>query len=342
MRVNSDGTAFSGGKQTPLLRTDLLWTDDDAIAPRVWKMARTGAVEDDDLWLIAPEGHQILGGGDFNGDGAGDVAWRWGNEIHVTLISPEQNSVRTAIGGRPEKQGEVAADTQLAGIGDFNGDGRSDLLWRHGDRTLDLWFAGEKGNAARPTWSNGLPAADQPVEPVGDGWAVKGVADFNGDGYSDILWWHDATLRMDIWYMRHAIRIGNAYMGGLVIDTGWKIQAAGDLDADGRADLLWRHDTAAWLSVWFTGRYEVGQAGPTWMNNGYASGLDWKVQGVADFNGDGHADILWRHDTGPVGIWFMNGGVWIGATPQLLMHPSWRIAGHLPAAAPRLDSSPAP
>ena len=39
-----------------------------------------------------------------------------------------------------------------------------------------------------------------------------------------------------------------------------------------------------------------------------AFGSDWEFQGVADFNGDGRADILWRNATsGQVYLWLMNG-----------------------------------
>jgi hypothetical protein len=40
---------------------------------------------------------------------------------------------------------------------------------------------------------------------------------------------------------------------------------------------------------------------------------DWRVQGMADFNGDGRSDILWRNmnpaagDTDKLYIWMMNG-----------------------------------
>ena len=37
---------------------------------------------------------------------------------------------------------------------------------------------------------------------------------------------------------------------------------------------------------------------------------DWTIRRVADFSGDGKADILWRNSSsGQVYIWFMNGTV---------------------------------
>jgi hypothetical protein len=34
----------------------------------------------------------------------------------------------------------VSSAWQIEGIGDFNGDGKSDILWRHTDGTLAIWF----------------------------------------------------------------------------------------------------------------------------------------------------------------------------------------------------------
>jgi len=46
----------------------------------------------------------------------------------------------------------------------------------------------------------------------------------------------------------------------------------------------------------------------------------WAVEQVGDFDGDGKADILWRHTSGLLALWLMNGGsitssLGLGAVP---------------------------
>ena len=42
--------------------------------------------------------------------------------------------------------------------------------------------------------------------------------------------------------------------------------------------------------------------------------LDWTIAGIGDVDGDGKADLVWRHTSiGDVGGWLMN-GLTLGAT----------------------------
>ena len=81
---------------------------------------------------------------------------------------------------------------QVKGIGDFDGDGISDILW-------------QDTSSGRPTsgWTliwfmdGSTIASGEAVRLVGDpNWKVRGVGDFNGDGKADILW-QDEGLGMD-------------------------------------------------------------------------------------------------------------------------------------------------
>ncbi|HEV2044406.1 MAG TPA: FG-GAP-like repeat-containing protein, partial [Sphingomicrobium sp.] len=66
---------------------------------------------------------------------------------------------------------------------DFNGDGRSDILWRNTDGTLSNWLGTATGGF---TPNNANAAALVPTD-----WQVAGTGDFNGDGRDDILWRND-------------------------------------------------------------------------------------------------------------------------------------------------------
>src|SRR6266542_3776884 len=46
-----------------------------------------------------------------------------------------------------------------------------------------------------------------------------------------------------------------------------------------------------------SGRHRRARSGPN----------DWHIQGTGDFNGDGNSDVLWRHDSGQVYFWQMDG-----------------------------------
>jgi hypothetical protein len=67
---------------------------------------------------------------------------------------------------------------QVKGTGDFNGDGKSDILWQGKDGTAAVWLM--DGTTAT---SVGMVGTNP-----GPTWEIKGTGDFNGDGKSDILW----------------------------------------------------------------------------------------------------------------------------------------------------------
>jgi hypothetical protein len=52
---------------------------------------------------------------------------------------------------------------------------------------------------------------------------------------------------------------------------------------------------------------------------------DWTIQRIGDFNGDGKADILWRHTAGFVHLWVLNGASVIRASAVATVPPDWSI-----------------
>ena len=71
---------------------------------------------------------------------------------------------------------------------DFNGDGKSDVFWRHtSDGRNAIWLSGN--------------SATQPVVATvtEQSWQVVGVGDFDGDGKSDVFWRNSSDGRNAIW-----------------------------------------------------------------------------------------------------------------------------------------------
>ena len=73
-------------------------------------------------------------------------------------------------------------------VGDFNGDGKADILWRNSST----------GGAV--IWKSGLASTQQAVTAVTNlDWHVVAAGDYNGDGIADILWRNLATGANVIW-----------------------------------------------------------------------------------------------------------------------------------------------
>ena len=77
----------------------------------------------------------------------------------------------------PFNPGPYAGRSRAAG--DFNGDGKSDILWQGSDGTPAIWLM--DGTNVR---SVGAAGSSNP----GPSWQIEAAGDFNGDGKSDILW----------------------------------------------------------------------------------------------------------------------------------------------------------
>ena len=175
--------------------------------------------------------------------------------------------------------------------GDFNGDGRADILWRNSTTGDNYLF-----------FMNGLAISSEGYLPnVPAAWSVAGVGDFDGDGKADILWRNNTTGDTYFYLMNGLAIVSEGY--GRNVPTAWGVAGIGDFNGDGKADILWRNSSTG-------DDYIFLMNGLTITSEGYLPNVPsaWSVMGVGDFNGDGKADILWRNNTtGDTYFFLMNG-----------------------------------
>jgi len=193
-------------------------------------------------------------------------------------------------------------------LGDFNGDGISDILWRNSQTgEMRVWVM----DTRYPTLCAGEVVLAPPTPDPG--WKIKGTGDFDGDGDTDILWQNDTSHRVVIWIMRDTTHIAGGY-----VDCGpewlgdFRIAGTGHYNEDSKADILWQHvSDPRELWVWYMdGLTCKGDVGP--MPDGKPEG-NWNSSGGGYFDDGTHglltgSDVLWRNsDSGRVVIWYMDG-----------------------------------
>ena len=247
-----------------------------------------------------------MGIGDFNSDGGPDLLWRNQNGTLVdwTMNGSQITSSQVVTFGA----NTVAPDNSwnVAGIGDFNGDGKSDILWRNVNGSLIDWtMNGSQVTASQQITLGGSAAAPD------SSWSVAGIGDFNGDGKSDILWRNTNGSLID-WTMNgsqiassQAVTLGGS---AAMPDTSWSVAAIGDFNGDGKSDVLWRNTNGSLIDWTMNGSQIANVQQVTFQGSPVTLDSSWQIAQIGDFNGNGTSDILLRNtSSGAMEEWSMNG-----------------------------------
>jgi hypothetical protein len=253
---------------------------------------------------------------DFNNNGISDVLWRGSDG---SLVAWDMNKSGALGGSAAVTSGGVAAKPDaswsIAGITDFSGDGRADVLWRNANGALVEWLMnGSTIGLSQTVTSGGVALAPDAS------WSVAAYGDFDGDGKSDLVWRNGTTGQLTEWRMNGGALIDSTTLnaGGVAAapNADWSVAAVGDFDGDGKTDLLWRNGATGELSEWQMNGASITNSAPVTFGGAPATpGPSWSVAGVGDFNADGNADILWRDSSGSLVEWLMNGANIIGNGP---------------------------
>lgn len=270
--------------------SDILWRNDSGYLTDWLSTANGGFVSNninagsgavDNNWKIA-------GVGDFNGDGHSDILWQNSTTGAVTEWLGTSNGGFTSNQAIAGSNG-LGSGWQIAGVGDFNGDGISDVLWRNTTTGYVTEWLGTSNGSFVTNNAAGTGAA-------GTGWQIVGTGDFNGDGISDILWRNTATGYLTEWLGTNSGSFApNSGAGTGAADNSWQIVGTGDFNGDGISDILWRNTTSGYVTEWLG--TSSGSFTPNPSAGTGAADPGWQIVGIGDFNADGHSDILWRNTT---------------------------------------------
>jgi hypothetical protein len=230
-------------------KPDILWQNQVSGYLYVWFMNGTTATGQGYLtpsWM--PTAWQVRAIADFNADSSPDLLFH--NQVDGSLyVHFMHGAVRT--GGSSLSPSGVAPDWQIAGVADFNADGKPDLLWRHSaSGQLYIWYM--DGTMA-------IGGASPNPATVPTPWEIRGLADFNGDGRTDILLHNQSTGSLYAYFMDGITRIGGASLSPSGVPPQWQIRQVADFNGDGKPDIVWHDQTLGSLYVWFMdGTMQIG------------------------------------------------------------------------------------
>lgn len=317
-------------------------TQTDDVTPLLnlgWRTPRTitGTSAAGPVTVTMPYQHVV---NDYDKNGKSDVLFR--NGTTGDLYAWDMNGATVSSGGifSTSPGLPAAAPGAIVGQSDFDGDGKTDLLFEDSTtspKTLRIWYMSGK------TVSGTATLTISPVRTTTE--VVGGVADFNGDGRADIM----LIETLSTGALTPRMLLGNgtstptssvtsvtipqtgAYAAGVYgTHTGWHVASLADFDADGKADILWRFANSATVGSWVPGQTSLWfmngatrssgaplpvQLGAYQNTTGGATPTGWLVAGAGDFNADGYTDILYRYAgantatvySGQTAVWLMQG-----------------------------------
>ena len=317
--VRVDGTA-APGVIPPSVRGDL---DGNGTADLVLRQTQTG-----DLWLLTtaagtaqtalanyvpgvPLAWRVAAIADVDGDGKSDLIWQDAvtGDVSVWLMSDGKilRAQFVAFG--------VPLAWRIVGAADLDGDHKADLIWRHGETgDVAVWFLDGVVIRRGPIVAPSVPLA----------WQIADVADVDGDGKADVIWRHGGTGDVAIWLM-DAETVKQSTVVAPGVPLAWQIAGVGDVDGDGKADLVWWHVQTADVAIWLLDGTLV-RANAV-IHTAALPGT-FQIAKVADVDGDGRADLIWRQVAawGNMTAWLMNGvSVKQGAFLLSSVHEAWQL-----------------
>ena len=271
------------------------------------------AAERGSATLPADRAWRFSGVGDFDGDDRDDVLLRHADG-RWRYYPMNGRRARGADRGAPQLT--RFPEWQIAGLGDFNGDGPDDVLMRHAG---GAWHYYALDGAEVAAAASGRAQITDRLD-----WQLVGVGDFDGNGHHDVLLRHAGNGNWTYYPMNGRRQGSGRGFANLTKALAWQPVAIGDFNGDGRDDVMVRHANGQWHYYPMQGRRTIAGRGRVSL----PSELDWQVAAVGDFNGDGPDDLMLRHVNGSWAYYPMNGREIIAAqqgTASVTRNLDWSV-----------------
>jgi len=223
-------------------RSDIMFRQDNGAIFDFLGTSNGGVVNNgDNIYTVVDAAYKVAGTGDFNGDGIDDILWRNDNGAIFNFIGKANGGVQN--NGDNSWMG-LSSSWTVSGVGDFNGDGKDDILFRDANGVIFNYLGTASGGF---TGNTGNLYTD-----IGDEWTVAGTGDFNGDGRDDILFRNDNGAITNFLGTANGGMQSNGDNSYTAMSNVWHVEAIGDYNGDGRDDILWQHDNGTiidWLGT---------------------------------------------------------------------------------------------
>lgn len=216
---------FSGDR-----KTDLFWYNKITGDTTAWLMDGANAPTAVSYNRVAPESGWVFQGvGDFCGNGKADLLWynQQTGEAAAWLMNGANAPSYASYGQVNPSSGWI-----LKGMGDFSGDGKTDLFW-YNQQTGETaaWMVNVNSCSAQISFSALSPQ---------DGWSFEGIADVTGNGKADVVWYNKQTGQTETWMM-NGTSTPDCLTKQQDMSSYWDLQAMGDFNGNGRMDMFWRN-----------------------------------------------------------------------------------------------------